>query len=146
MIVPTLPLDLTGLEVVYLTDSVRNDDAAQGLPDRDAFYPLGRDAHLLLGSAYRELVKADGIAPGPVRLMVTEEQAWLFRSKVRTGDVGIDGTTNVGVSLLTKLYALLAGFDAERLTSTLPVGDVQERELDNFDRLTLRIAKETDNA
>ena len=80
-------ITLTGLEIVYLCDSIANKDIAEGLPDKDAFVPLARGALLKLGSAYRELVAVDGIAPGPVMVAITEEEAWLMRSKVRTGDL-----------------------------------------------------------
>src|SRR3990167_10965657 len=118
---PTLPITLTGLETVFLADSVANKDLAEGLPDQDAYVPLARQALLLLGGAYRELVTAEGIAPGPVTLQVTEEVAWLLRSKVRTGDLAIDGKTNIGVPLLLKLYDLLNAFNAD-LSGLPPVG------------------------
>src|SRR5689334_11117173 len=110
---PTRALDLTGLEVVFLTDSITNRDIAEGLPDKEAYLPLAREALLLLGSAYRELVSTDGIAAGPVTLQVTEEIAWLLRSKVRTGDLAIDGKTNIGVPMLLKLYDLLNAFNSD---------------------------------
>ena len=68
-------ITLTGLEIVYLCDSIANKDIAEGLPDKDAFVPLARGALLKLGSAYRELVAVDGIAPGPVMVAITEEEA-----------------------------------------------------------------------
>lgn len=73
------PCLLTGLEVVFLTDSIANSDLAQGLPDADAKIPVARDALLLLGSAYIEVVSEAAIEAGPVLLEVTEEQCWLFR-------------------------------------------------------------------
>ncbi len=104
------PCLLTGLEVVFLTDSITNSDLAQGLPDADAKIPVARDALLLLGSAYIEVVSETAIEPGPVLLEITEEQCWLFRSKVRTGSVAIDGKTIIGPVLLCKLFALLLRF------------------------------------
>lgn len=104
------PCLLTGLEVVFLTDSIANSDLAQGLPDADAKIPVARDALLLLGSAYIEVVSEAAIEAGPVLLEVTEEQCWLFRSKVRTGSVAIDGKTIIGPALLCKLFALLLRF------------------------------------
>ena len=116
---PKLPISLYGVEVVYLTDSITNKDVAEGLPDKDAYVPLARETLLLLSSAYCELVKdgpADqggGILIGPVTLHLTEEMTWLLRGKVKTGDVAIDGKTNIGVGLLLKLYGLLQQFNSD---------------------------------
>lgn len=115
---PTLPLSLTGMEVVYLTDSVKGDDAAQGLPEKERYVPLARQALLLLGSAYNEVVSLDPsgmplLETGPVVLHFTEETCWLLREKVKTGSMGIDGKTNVGIPLLTKLYTNLLEFNSE---------------------------------
>ena len=107
---PTLPIVLSGLEVIHLSDSIAADDHAKGLPERDAYVPLARQALLLLGSAYRELVAPVGISDGLVSIHITEELAWLFRSKVRTGDLAIDGKTNIGIGLLLKLYEILSSF------------------------------------
>src|SRR6266480_2759902 len=94
----TLELSLSGLEVVFLTDSIDNRDQAVGLDEQYAYLPLARKALLLLGSAYREVVTSEGIRPGPVELQVSEELVWLLRGKVKTGDLAIDGKTNVGIS------------------------------------------------
>lgn len=141
---PTLPLTLSGLEVVFLCDAILNDDVAKGLPDRDSYYPLARSALLLLGSAYVELVDETGIAPGPVTLQVTEEAAWLLRSKVRTGDLAIDGKTNIGVSLLLKLYGILLQFNAD--VAGLPVVGGVDDEMTDHKRWVLKIGKESDDA
>ena len=145
---PTRELELTGLEVVFLTDSITNRDVAEGLPERDSYLPLARQALLLLGSAYRELVTTDGIAPGPVHLQVTEEIGWLLRSKVRTGDVAIDGRTNVGIPLLLKLYGLLSAFNADvtGLPPVLPVSEPQMTERDRQFLTLLRTQKEDADA
>jgi len=145
MIRPTRPLTLSGLEVVFLSDSIANKDIAEGLPERDAYLPLAREALLLLGSAYRELVSAEGIDPGPLILEVNEEVAWLLRGKVRTGDLAIDGKTNVGVPLLLKLYDLLNGFNADLLG--LPsVAEAEGQEISTEDREFLRSLKEHSDA
>ena len=139
----TLALTLTGLETVFLADSVANKDIAEGLPDRDAYVPLARQALLLLGGAYRELVTAEGIAPGPVTLQVSEEIAWLLRSKVRTGDLAIDGKTNVGIALLLKLYDLLNAFNAD--VSGLPsVSTTEGESMTDAKRWILNVAKEAE--
>ena len=109
----TLPLQLKALEVIHLSDAIANDDVAKGLPERDAYVPLARQALLLLGSAYRELVGPEGYSDGSVVLQVTEEQAWLLRSKIRTQDLGMDNKTNIGIPLLLKLYDLLLQFNSE---------------------------------
>lgn len=107
---PTRPLLLTGLEVVFLCDSIKNDELAQGLPDPNAKIPIARITLLLLASAYTEVVNMTGIDPGPILLEITEEQAWLFRSKTVTGSMAFDGKTNIGVALLLKLYGLIIRF------------------------------------
>ena len=145
MEIPTRALTLSGLEVVYLTDSVRNKDTAEGLPDRDVFVPIGREALLLLGSAYRELVSPEGVSPGPVTLQVTEEIAWLLRDKVRTGDLAIDGQTNVGIPLLLKLFEVLNSFTAD-VPGLPPVGVFEDREFSATDRQFLTLLKEGSNA
>jgi len=104
-----MPLELSGLEVVFLTDSIRNADAAEGRAS-EGYVPLAREVLLLLGSAYCALVTDAFIEAGPAVLQVTEEQAWLLRGKVRTGDMAIDGKTIIGPRLLRKLYTLLGAF------------------------------------
>jgi hypothetical protein len=142
---PTRALTLTGLEVVYLTDSVTNRDIAEGLPDRDAYVPLARQVLLLMGSAYRELVSSEGIKSGPITLQVTEEIAWLLRSKVRTGDVAIDGTTNVGIPLLLKLYEILNAFNSE-IAGLPPVTAHEGPGVSELDRQFLQLLKERADA
>jgi hypothetical protein len=142
---PTRPLTLSGLEVVFLTDSIKNKDAAEGLPEREAYVPIGREALLLLGSAYRELVTSEGVSPGPVTLQVTEEVAWLLRDKVRTGDLAIDGQTNVGIPLLLKLFEVLNSFTVD-VSGLPPVGPQDDREFSAADRQFLTLLKEGSNA
>lgn len=139
MIDPTRPLELTGLEVVFLTDAISNRDVAEGLPDKDAYYPLARQTLLLLGSTYCELVSADGILNGPVTLYVTQEMAWLLRGKVKTGDVGVDGVV-LGHGLLCKLYELLLAFNAD---VDMPVSKDEGEAMTDFKRWTLKIAEES---
>jgi hypothetical protein len=136
-------LTLTGLEVVFLTDSISNKDIAEGLPDRDAYVALGREAILLLGSAYRELVSPEGVQEGPVTLQVNEEVAWLLRSKVRTGDLAIDGKTNIGIPLLLKLFEVLNSFTA---ALDGPFSTDEEPEISERDRQFLIHLKEGTNA
>lgn len=107
----TLPIELSAYEIVYLCDSINNKDVAEGLEEEKAYVPLARQALLILGSAYREVVSPEGIK-GSVQIQITEDIAWLLRGKVRTGDIAIDGQTNIGVSLLLKLYGLLLEFNS----------------------------------
>jgi len=91
------------------------------------------------------LVSPDGINPGPVTLEITEEVAWLLRSKVRTGDLAIDGTTNVGVPLLLKLYDILSAFNSD-ISGLPPVGDEVEPAMTERERQFLKVLKEGANA
>jgi hypothetical protein len=140
---PTLEIELSGLEVIHLSDSIANDEVAKGLPERDAYVPLARQTLLLLGSAYRELIFPQGVSSGTVCIQVSEEQAWLFRSKVRTGDLAIDGKTNIGIPLLLKLYELLARFNSElEITASIETEPPINEEARNY----LRELKEAHNA
>ena len=140
---PTLPIVLSGLEVIHLSDSIAADDHAKGLPERDAYVPLARQALLLLGSAYRELVQPVGVSDGLLTIHITEELAWLFRAKTRTGDLAIDNKTNIGISLLLKLYELLACFNSEL---DLTVGSVEEPAVTEEARAYLHELKEKSSA
>ena len=140
---PTLPIVLSGFEIIHLSDSIAADDHAKGLPERDAYVPLARQALLLLGSAYRELVQPIGVSDGLVSIHITEELAWLFRAKTRTGDLGIDNKTNIGIPLLLKLYELLAAFNSEL---DLTVGFVEEPAVTEEARAFLTELKEYHNA
>ena len=120
MVDPTACLTLSGLETVFLSDALRNGITVKAIEDE---LSCVRPLLLNLGSAYRELVtpKPDGIKAGPISIEVTEQQCWLMRALVRTGDLGIDGKTNVGVPLLLKLYGLLLQLESG---IDLPVVDV----------------------
>lgn len=104
-VLPTLPISLTGVEVIHLIDSLRNGATLKEIEDEPGYL---RDLVLKLSSLYRELVGAE-IKPGPASIEVTEPQVWLMRAKVRSGDVGIDKSM-IGVALSNKLYALLNSF------------------------------------
>ena len=140
---PTLPIVLSGFEVIHLSDSIAADDHAKGLPERDAYVPLARQALLLLGSAYRELVQPVGVSDAQVSIHITEELAWLFRSKTRTGDLAIDNKTNVGIPLLLKLYEMLAAFNSEL---DITVGFVEEPAVTEEARAFLTELKEKSSA
>lgn len=141
----TLPLTLTALEVIYLTDSIANSDVDQGdVDNRGGVQPLARPLLLKLGSAYCELVAPSGYdATATVTLSVTEPEAWLLRGKVQTGTTGMDKSV-IGVGLLRKLYGLLLAFNSEpvteefRVTSTEAAkdrfGEVEKRALEELER------------
>ena len=105
---PALTLRLSGLEIVFLVDSLRNGDTVKGREDE-----LGvlRPLLLLLASAYREVVKPSGVINNVIELQVTEEMTWLMRSQVRTGDLALDGT-KIGINLSLSLYELLLRFNS----------------------------------
>ena len=107
----TLLLELNGIEVMFLADAVLNRDVTEGSTDVES-RPIARPLLLKLGSAYCELVSDKGILEGAVTVAVTQEEAWLLRSKVRSGDLG-PGNTPLGIPLLLKLYGLLAVFNAD---------------------------------
>lgn len=107
----TATLELTGMEVVFLSDSLCN--ARNISSDKEEFGYL-KDLVINLSSLYLELVNPDGILEGPLSIEISELECWLLRSHVRTGDIGIDGKTTVGVTLLTKLYKILQNYANER--------------------------------
>ena len=134
----TKPLSLTGMEVVFLSDLISGDSEADELPKHKY---VCRQLLLLLGSAYLELVDRDGISVGPVDLCVTEEMGWIMHSRTNTGDMGIDGKTNIGVGLLLKLYTLLEAFNNE--VAGFPVGG-EDEDMDEMKRYTLKIVRDSD--
>ena len=135
---PALPLRLTGVEVVHLADSLNEWTASlvdgDGLTTRQRYLPLVRSALLQLGSAYVELVTMAAIEIGPVDVYITEEMAWLLRSKVRSGDIAIDGKTQIGHILLIKLYSLLLQFNSG-------FADYKPTEDDNLDDKIVKLAE-----
>ena len=135
-----LPLELTGMETVFLIDAIKNTDIAEGLPDPDARVPIARNLLLVLGSVYTELVvppsppaNTGGVLDGPCRVLVTEDEAWLLRSKVKTGDLGMD-KKDVGTGLLIKLYALLLDFNG---IDDLDFVDIPDRKMSDEDKTRL---------
>jgi len=139
----SLVIALTGKEVVYLTDSILNKDIAEGLSEKEAYMPLARPLLLKLASLFTELVSETGVLPGPVDIAITEEEAWLLRTKVRSGDILQDGTP-IGISLLCKLYNLLIEFNNE--LNDLQFGEIDEKQLTDFNRQYLKWVKEEADA
>jgi len=121
---PHLGLTLTGKEIVFLTDAIDNGDIAKGLDEKEVYIPLARRVLLILGSAYREVVTPKGVLDKSVTIQVDEETTWLFRNKVKTGDLAVDNRTPVGLTILPKLYALLIQFNSG--LEDLKVVDVDE--------------------
>lgn len=144
MIEPTVALTLSGLEVTFLSDALRNGDGVKAIEDEVSCL---RPLLVNLASAYRELVEPTGIADGPVTIAVTEAQCWLMRAKVRTGDLAIDGKTNVGVGLLRKLYGaildLQSGLEGMEVTAYEATLTEQDRADLKAERYTRWIADET---
>lgn len=141
MIEPTIGLTLSGLEVVYLSDNLRN---ADNIDAEQKEFACLKPLLLNLGSAYVELVSDAGISVGPVTIEVTKAQAWLMRSKVKTGDLAIDGQTNVGVGLSRKLFAVLLEFEEAMIEPglmDLEVSAYESPPLTEQDRLALKDEK-----
>ena len=103
----TKVLTLTGNEVVFLADAVRNGVTIKGVEDE-----LSSTKGLIvkLGSLYRELVSIKGILEGPLSIAVSLEEAWTLRGCVFTSALALDGQTNNGINLSIKLYEILSRF------------------------------------
>ncbi|MGH8524284.1 MAG: hypothetical protein ACREXY_08725 [Gammaproteobacteria bacterium] len=106
MVEEELPLELSGVEVVHLIDALRNADNRKGEEEES---PCLRPLVIKLAHLYRVLVTPGMFLTGPLALQVTRDELWLLRSKVRTGDVGIDKSL-IGVNLSLKIYAALESF------------------------------------
>lgn len=111
-----LPLTLSTIEVIFLTDAIENSDVDQGDTEEPTkLRPLARDLLRKLMSLYNDLVTDKGYEP--IReevLQVTERQAWLMRGKVRTGTVGINKEV-IGYKLLLKIHEVLLRFNTEEV-------------------------------
>lgn len=117
-----LPLSLTGLEIVFLTDSVRN---ADNIPADQAEFPCVKPLILLLASVYNEVIENGAVKNIILEIAITMNMAWYLRTKVRSGDIAIDGKTNVGVPLNLKLNELIMRFEVEdNFPSALEDGEV----------------------
>lgn len=142
LVAKKLPLELTGMEVVHLTDSIRNTDYADVPQGKEEFVKVSRELLTTLASCYNELVHRDLTTDdGPVTVMVSEEEAWLLRTKVKTTDIGLDGKTFIGAGLLIKLYAMLMEFATPDLvpdlTSYSGSGSDGDRTFNNVDGNTI---------
>lgn len=127
----TLPLHLNVLEVIFLADNLKVDDTDEGHPDVPSHYRgdyIGRSLLRKIGSLYVEFAKltndfdfeATGIPDNQISIFITEAEAWLVKSRVRTGDLGLDGMTNIGVGLSCKLFELVNKFDTSAIQIQLP--------------------------
>lgn len=138
-----LPLTLTGEEVYYLTDAVPTFGVQASL-DRleDRYLPLAKEALLLLGDLYLELV--DGRPKDETgTIMVSEDMVWLFRGLVKSEQLDSAQVKNIGVALLRKLYTLLLKFYND--LDDLPTADVEDAAW-TPEQVRLALAKENPDA
>jgi hypothetical protein len=98
------PIDLTAMEVLFLTDRVQNTDREDG-------HEIAKPLLLKLASCYIEMI-GDKPKDGTVTLTLTEPEVWLARSKFNSGD-RCDADSKLGVHILRKLYTALLAFNAE---------------------------------
>lgn len=130
---PVYPIELTTLEVVWLSDHLSGGDTDDGDPDRPNVQELiGRRFLERIGSLFLELVPDDlskltslDVKTARLAINITQREAWLVRDRVKTGDLGYDNITNVGIPLLKKLYGVLlqcaevAGIETSDVDRTL---------------------------
>jgi hypothetical protein len=100
----SLPLELTAMEVLLLTDRIQN-------TDRDEGREIAKPFLLKLASAYLEMI-GERAKEGTCTLWITEPEAWMARSKFNSGD-RCDADPKLGIHMLRKLYTILLSFDAE---------------------------------
>ena len=100
----SLPLELTAMEVLLLTDRIQN-------TDREDNREIAKPFLLKLASAYLEMI-GERPREGTCTIWVTEPEAWLARSKFNSGD-RCDADPKLGIHMLRKLYTILLKFDAE---------------------------------
>lgn len=122
----TLPLHLNVLEVIFLADNLKVDDTDEGALEVTSHYRgdfIGRALLRKIGSLYVEFADLTGdfdfegedLDQHQAPIFVTEKEAWLIKSKIRTGDLGLDGMTNIGVRLSCKLFELVNKFDTSSI-------------------------------
>jgi hypothetical protein len=99
-------LTLTADEVLVLTDRVQNQDRGTEDMTCSAYSLL-----LRLGSAYVEML-GNGKQTGEIPIAVSEEEAWLLRSKVTSADKSASDPL-FGVKLLTKVYQILLAYNVD---------------------------------
>jgi len=100
----SLPLELTAMEVLLLTDRVQNSD-------RDDGREIAKPFLLKLASVFLEMI-GERPKEGTCTLHVTEAEAWLARSKFNSGD-RCDADPKLGIHVLRKIYDVLLQFDAQ---------------------------------
>lgn len=111
------PIDLTAMEVLFLTDRVQNEDKDEGKQ-------IAKRLLIKLAAAYLEMLDEKPKA-GTVTIWLTEPETWLARSKFNSGD-RCDADPKLGIHMLRKLYTLLLAFDttdAAPLLADAPEGD-----------------------
>lgn len=111
------------METAYLADNLSVGDTEEGNPQSASLYTerlIGRSLLLKVGSLYVDFSElTNGFDfENPSRyqgeespIMITEAEAWLLKSKVRTGDMGLDNQTNIGVNLTRKIFEVLMSFN-----------------------------------
>ena len=105
-------LSLNADEVILLLDRLVNGNTVKTIEDE--LSPL-RILVVKLGSLYTELVFPDRKLDYPVDIAVSEAEAWLLRSHVKTPDVALDGKTNIGINLNRKLLGILVQFEKDEM-------------------------------
>jgi len=119
------------LEVIFLADNLKVDDTDEGHPNVPSHYRgdyIGRSLLRKIGSLYVEFAEqtddfdfeSTGTPTNLIPIFITEAEAWLVKSRVRTGDLGLDGMTNIGVRLSCKLFDLVNKFDTSAIQIHLP--------------------------
>ncbi len=115
-------LFLNVYEVVHLVDNIDPPDPVSHHiePQRGTTTYLDDESSwqsLLyrLGFLYDELVPPngdfyEGCESEYRELLVSERDLWLIKSRVKTGDMSMDATVNIGVGLLKKVFRLLRDF------------------------------------
>ncbi len=108
----TRPIQLSRDETMLLSDRIHNDEH-HGFIDEQQPVDI-RTLLLKIGSVFLEVTLTSWDYQRTVPLAITEGEAWLFRSKVTTGDKTA-GDSLFGVKLLRKIYAVLLEFDAAEI-------------------------------
>lgn len=115
MDLPSLPIVLTGFEIIFLSDALRNGDTVKTEEDeltvlKPLILTIGQQYRdLFAGKEIKELLES-GVLNNTIELHITKAQAWLLHSKVRSGDLDICGQ-NVGIELCTEIYNVLLNFE-----------------------------------
>lgn len=105
-----LTIELSGREIVYLCDAIKNGTVSEGIGEKDSFLPVGRECLLVLAGPFLEVCQGDYDKIIP--LVVNEEFCWAVRNVVGFGTMSVDKVP-IGPKLLAKVYKLLLEFKHE---------------------------------